>query len=102
MDGSDSVGDPDTHHSTFGYHVQIANGPVSWQSKKQKTVALSSTEAENIGAANVTEEIIWLRHLLSKIGFAQPLPTLIYCNNQTYLALTRNPRFHDRSKHIEL
>lgn len=68
----------------------------------KKTIALSSTEAEYIASAHATKEVLWLRHLLSEIGFPQLNPTLIYCDNQSCLALTKNSRFHDRSKHIEL
>lgn len=85
-----------------GLYIQFANGPISWQSKKQKTGALSSVEVEYILVANATKEIIWIRHSLSKIHFTQRLPILIYCDNQFCLALTKNQQFSNHSKHIKI
>jgi hypothetical protein len=51
--------------------------------------------------SKATTEAIWIRKLLSKIGFPQTTPTKIYSNNQSAIALTANPKFHSRSKHID-
>ena len=99
---SDWVGDLDTCQSTSNYHIQLANGLIFWQSKKQKILILSSIEAQYIGVANVRKEIIWLQHLLLEIGFSQPFPTSLYYTNQSFLSLTKNPYYYDHSIHIEL
>eukprot|EP00253_Pinus_taeda_P003699 PITA_03699 len=73
---------------------------VSWFSRKQHSVALSSAEAEYMAASLVSCEAIWLRKMLFGL-FGKPLgPSLIYCDNQSCIKLTENPIFRDRSKHI--
>jgi hypothetical protein len=75
---------------------------VSWLSRKQKSIALSSAEAEYMAASQASCEAIWLCKLLTVL-FGQELgPMMIYCDNQSCLKLTENPVFHDRSKHIEI
>jgi len=97
----DWAGDYNTCHSTFVFNVQLAQCPISWNSKKQKTIALSSTKVEYIASTHVTKEVLWIQHLLSEIGFPQLHPTLIYCDNQSCLALTKNPCFQYCLKYIE-
>eukprot|EP00253_Pinus_taeda_P007523 PITA_07523 len=73
---------------------------VSWFSRKQQSVALSSAEAEYMATNLASCEAIWLRKMLFGL-FGQPLrPSVIYCDNQSCIKLTENPVFHDRSKHI--
>jgi hypothetical protein len=75
---------------------------VSWLSRKQKSVALSSAEAEYMAASQSSCEAIWL-HKLSIGLFGQELgPMMIYCDNHSCLKLMENPIFHDRSKYIEI
>ena len=73
---------------------------MSWASKKQTSVALSSTESEYMALSKATAEAIWLCHLLQDLGFPQSQPTLIYADNQSVISLI-NPKFHSRSKHID-
>eukprot|EP00253_Pinus_taeda_P016035 PITA_16035 len=73
---------------------------VSWFSRKQQSVALSSAEAEYMAASLASCEAIWLRKMFFGL-FGQPLrPSVIYCDNQSCIKLTENPVFHDRSNHI--
>eukprot|EP00253_Pinus_taeda_P019988 PITA_19988 len=73
---------------------------VSWFSRKQQSIALSSAEAEYMAVSLASCEAIWLRKMLLGL-FGQPLrPSVIYCDNQSCIKLTENPVFHDRSKHI--
>jgi len=78
------------------------SGVVSWSSKKQPTVALSSTEAEYRGAAIVACEIVWLLKLLSDLGQSMDAPIVIYCDNISSILLANNPIYHARTKHIEV
>ena len=74
---------------------------IAWSSKKQKTVALSSTEAEYIAATNAACEAIWLRRLLSDLQQKIEEPIVICYDNMSTIAMTKNPVFHARTKHIE-
>jgi hypothetical protein len=75
---------------------------VTWSSKKQPTVALSSTEAEYRGAAMVACEVACLRKLLGDLGLHVDRQVVIYCDNLSSIQLVRNPVFHARTKHIEV
>jgi hypothetical protein len=80
----------------------LGGAAVSWGSKKQTSVALSSTEAEYIAAAHAAKEAIWLRRLLTELRESLKLPTTLFIDNQSAMAIARNPEFHDRTKHIEV
>ena len=64
---SDWAGDIDTRHSTTGYCFSLGSGAISWSSKKQPTVALSSTETEYRAACSAATEAVWLRRLLEEL-----------------------------------
>ena len=98
---ADWAGDKDTRQSTSGYCFLLAGAVVSWASKKQTFVALSSTESEYMALSKAAAEAIWLCYLLQDLGFPQSQPTLIYAYNQSAIVLTANPKFHSRSKHID-
>jgi hypothetical protein len=99
---SDWAQDPDTRRSLGGFVFDIAGGSVSWSSKKQPTVALSTVEAEYMAASNATKEAIWLRVLLEDLGFPQMTATTIHADNQGCIALSKNPVAHSRAKHIDI
>ncbi|THH19984.1 hypothetical protein EUX98_g8666 [Antrodiella citrinella] len=88
--------------SISGYFFMIGRSPISWSSKKQSTVALSSMEAEYLALSHATKESIWLRSLLRELGFPQANPSIIFCDNQSAIAFTRDNQFHARSKHIDI
>jgi hypothetical protein len=98
---ADWCGSVDDSKSTSGYVFLLAGAPVSWKSKKQGLVALSSTEAEYVAATEAAKEAIWLRGLLEELGFPQEQPTTLFCDNQSAIALVENPVMHDRTKHIK-
>ena len=98
---SDWAGNPDTRRSTTGVVFTLGSGPISWSSKRQPTVALSSTEAEYRAACFAACEAIWLRRLLGELSFPQAATTLL-CDNQSCIAIAKNPIFHARTKHIEV
>jgi hypothetical protein len=95
-----------TRRSTSGYVFYLSKGPVSWSSKKQATVALSSTEAEYMALTHAAKEAIWLRRFLTELRFEKEvrlqLPTIIHEDNQSAIALAKNPIHHARSKHIDI
>src|SRR6266851_3612268 len=88
--------------STSGYMFKLAGAAVSWSSKKQTTVTLSSTEVEYISGAHATKEAVWLRQLLSKLGLDTLSPTVLHIDNQSAIAIAKNPKFHNRTKHINI
>jgi hypothetical protein len=75
---SDWAQDPDSRRSITGYIFDVAGGSISWASKKQPTVVLSTVEAEYMAASNTTKEAIWLRVLLEDLGFPQTQATTIH------------------------
>ena len=83
---ADWAGDKDTRRSTSGYCFLLAGGVISWGSKKQQSVALSSTKSEYMALAKATAEAVWLQKLLCELGFQQLTPTTIYCDNQSAIA----------------
>ena len=68
--------------------------------KRQSVTALSTMEAEYITLSKVTWEACWLRSLFSELGFAQTLLTTIFSDNEGSIAISKNPQFHKRAKHI--
>jgi hypothetical protein len=80
----------------------FGSGAISWSSKKQPTVALSSTEAEYRGAAIVACEVVWLQKLLSDLGQSLDALVVIYCDNISSILLANNLVYHARTKHIEV
>ena len=91
---SDWAGNPDDRRSTTGYAFGIGSGVVSWSSKKQLTVSLSSTEAEYKALCATTCEAAWLKRLLQDVGNEQNEPTMIKCDNQSSIKLANNLIFH--------
>ncbi len=88
--------------STSGYVCTYAGGAVTWSSKKQPTVALSTMEAEYMALAHTAREVIWLRALLTELGLPPDGATTIFVDNQSAIKFAENPIFHARSKHIDI
>jgi len=79
-----------------------SNGAITWASKLQPTVALSSAESEYMAVSEAVQDAIYLRQLSADLGFPQREPTVIYEDNQGCIALTENPVNHKRTKHIDI
>ncbi|KAL0410959.1 UNVERIFIED_CONTAM: Retrovirus-related Pol polyprotein from transposon TNT 1-94 [Sesamum latifolium] len=99
---NDWVRSVDDRKSTSGYIFCLGTNVISWSSRKQKSVALSSAEAEYIAAMNAACEAVCLRRILKDMKFEQRGPTTIFCENMSAIAMAKNLVFHARSKHIEL
>ena len=98
---SDLAGDMDDRKSTSGMAFYINGSLVSWCSQKQKTVALSSCEAEFMAATAAACQALWLRSVLSELTGGEPGVVKLYVDNKSAIALMKNPVFHGRSKHID-
>ena len=80
----------------------MAGGPISWVSKKQAVIALSTSEAEYVALNLATQEVVWLRKLLTDLRVTLPGPTVLMEDNQGAIAITKNPVGHARTKHIDI
>ena len=99
---ADFGGDVDGRRSTSGMVVKMGTGAISWASKLQPIVTLSTTEAEYVSATAAGQEILWLRNLFSELGFEPKGASTLHLDNQSALAVTRNPEHHGRMKHLDL
>ena len=99
---SNYVEDPRDWKSTSSYSFMLARGPIAWKSKKQTSVALSTTEAEYYTLGVTFQEAVWLRQLCKELGMDLNQLTSIYSDNMGAVALSDNPVFHNRSKHIDI
>ena len=75
---------------------------MSWASKRQATVAKSTAEAEYVALSYATQEAVWLRQLMKDVGRDVTLPTVIYEDNNGAIDLSRNAKYHNRTKHIDI
>ncbi|PNX70198.1 cationic amino acid transporter 1-like protein, partial [Trifolium pratense] len=98
---SDRCGDHVDRRSTTGYIFKFLDAPISWCSKKQPVIALSSCEAEYIACAFAACQGIWLESLLKDIKIELTEPMQLLVDNKSAINLARNPISHGRSKHIE-
>ncbi|XP_019197904.1 PREDICTED: uncharacterized protein LOC109191709 [Ipomoea nil] len=88
--------------STASYAVFLGPKLISWGSKKQRTVARSSTEAEYKALADVSAEVVWVHSLLQDLALACPTTLVLWCDNLGATYLCSNPIFHARTKHVEV
>jgi hypothetical protein len=88
--------------SQTGYIIFMMNGPVIWRSRKQKSVALSTMEAEFMALSDAVKEIIWIRALLLAMGYELDQATTIYEDNNACIELARDPKHRERAKHIDI
>lgn len=93
---------PDDRRSYTGFAFILGNCPISWESKKQRTVALSSTEAEYMALSEAAKEASYLMNFFKELGFSTREKVTIFCDNNGARKLAENPIFHNRSKHIDV
>jgi hypothetical protein len=99
---SDWAGDKDTRRSTTGFGFFLAGSLISWRSKLQTSVSLSSTEAEYMACCFATREAVWLRRLLQDLGIQISGPTVMFQDSTGCKSLSENWRADQRTKHIDV
>jgi hypothetical protein len=99
---SDWDGSVSDRKSTSKCCFSLGSAMTSWQSRKQSSVALNTTEVEDIAACSASCEAIWLQKLLTGLFDLEMEATVILCDNQSCIKMTENYVFHDKSKHIEI
>ena len=99
---ADWVGENDTFCSTSAYVVYLGKNPISWSSKKQRTITRSSIEAEYRSVAQIAAELNFIYYLLIDLGISLPHCPIIYCDNIGATQLYSNPVLHSRMKHVAI
>jgi hypothetical protein len=99
---ADYAGNPDNGHSTGGFIMKMGTGAISWSSRLQTIVALSSTEEEYVAAVSAGQEILWLCNLFSELGYHSLSSSILHINNNSALSVAKNPEHHGRMKHLDL
>lgn len=98
---ADWASDIDNRRSCTGYIFKMSSGIISWKSTRQKTVALSSTEAEYMALSSAIQEAVWLMQLSNELNYAVK-PITIYCDNQSAIKLSESDGYKQRTKHIDI
>jgi len=93
--------DPDNSCSTSGFVFISNRGAISWSSKLQSMVTLSTMELEYIGLSNAGQHLAWLQYFFEEIGHSQKASTELFCDNQAAIILCHDPQFRARTKHIQ-
>jgi hypothetical protein len=99
---SDWAGSVANWKSTLGCCFTLGYNMISWISKKQSCIALSTTEAEHVATCPTSHEVVWLLKLLTGLFDIAMEAICILCDNKSCIKLSENPMFHDRLKHIEI
>ncbi|CAL8996424.1 unnamed protein product, partial [Prunus brigantina] len=99
---ADWAGSITDRRSTSGYFTFVGGNLVTWRSKKQNVVSRSSAEAEYRGMAHGVCELLWIRRLLTELGFKPGKPMELHCDNKSAIDIAHNPVQHDRTKHVEV
>uniref|UniRef100_A0A2N9HTH1 Integrase catalytic domain-containing protein n=1 Tax=Fagus sylvatica TaxID=28930 RepID=A0A2N9HTH1_FAGSY len=101
---ADWASDKDERKSTLGYAFILGGGAVSWCSKKQSCIALSTMESEYVACSAAVQEAVWLRRFLQRLGVTAHAEdvVLLYSDSTSALAYAKDPKYHGKAKHIEL
>ena len=97
-----SWGDQEDRHSTSGFVFILANAAISWSSRKQKTIAQSTTEAEYMSVCEASNQAAWYKTFLQELGYKITSPIPLHCDNKGAVDLALNPVTGRRSKHIAI
>ena len=98
------VGDLDERKSTLDYAFLLNSGVISWSSKKQSCIALSTMEVEFIAYSTIEQKVVWLRRFLHNhnVTTCAKDPVTIHCNSIVAIAFTKDPKYHGRTKHVDM
>ena len=100
---TDADGSSQEHrHAISGFAFLIDGATVSWASRKQELVTLSTAEAEYVAATHAAKECIWLRRLIEPFFGPPSTPTTLYCDNQAAIHLATDDNYHAQTKHIDI
>ena len=99
---ADWAGDKHDRKSITGWVGKVNGDPISWSSKKQRTVALSTCEAELYAEAAAIQEVLWLRGLMKELRLQSNTGSVVYGDNQSAIAVTKNGVRSDRTKHVDI
>ena len=95
------AGDIDSRKSTIRYDYTLGGTTVSWVSKLQKIVALSTIKAEYVAMTKTSKDPMWLQPFLEELGHKYKR-SVLHCDNQSVIHLAKNPIYHARTKHIQV
>ena len=98
---SDFAGSLDYRKSTSGHVFHLGMNLISWASKKQPIVSISSVETEYVAATSASYQVVWLRRILKDMSHTEKDPTPILCDNTSTISLSKNHVFHKKRKHID-
>ena len=93
---------PDTCCSTTGHCFSLGSGVISWASRHQSLVTLSTCEAEYVTACEASQELVWLCQLLASLHHRQATASPLMCDNNGTIVLSGNPAFHSKLKHTQI
>jgi hypothetical protein len=99
---ADWAGDHRDRKSVSGWVAKINGDPISWSSKKQRVVALSTCEAELYAEAAAIQEVLWIRGMLAELGLNSSLGSTVYGDNQSTIAVSKNGVKGERTKHVDV
>ena len=99
---ADWAGDVNNRKSTSGYLFMISGAAISWKSRKQTCVALSTTKSEYVALAGAKQEATSIRRLLEDIHNCQTEPTIIREDNQSAICIAQNPQYHGKTKYVDI
>ena len=89
-------------HAISGYAFLLHGGAISWSTKRQEIISLSTTESEYIAATYASKEALWLRSLITQLFDTSLTATTLFSDNQSAIALTKDHQYHARTKHIDI
>lgn len=101
-DADYATNDVSRRRVTSGFIFKLWGGAISWQSKRQPSVTLATAEAEYVAMSQASKEFLWIRSLLTELGYRLTRPIILHGDNQAAIAIGRNPTAHSRAKHIDI